>query len=138
MKFNLILSLFVAFAIFSLSNAGGPSDAWIEHCRTVCMVCSPEPYDPNCDCEAIFGARSVANAGTPSWESSWGPSFSPSWLEYCQQACMLCGPVPFDPLCDCELIFGVKCSPLIDSSSSESESSSTYTESLLQSISESP
>ena len=44
-------------AILNFSNAGGPSDAWIEHCRIACMVCGPEPYDPNCDCQAIFGAK---------------------------------------------------------------------------------
>ena len=58
---------------------------------------------------------STINAGNPSWESSWGPSWSPSWLEHCQQACLLCGPIPFDPLCDCQQIFGVRCSPPISS-----------------------
>ena len=80
----------------------------------------------------------IANAGTPSWESSWGPSFSPSWLEHCQEACMLCGPIPFDPLCDCGQIFGVKCSPPINPSLSESESSSSYIESSTESVSASP
>jgi len=43
--------------MLSLCNAGGPSVEWIEHCRRACMVCGPEPFDPNCDCQAIFGAR---------------------------------------------------------------------------------
>jgi len=43
---------------------------------------------------------------------------------------MLCGPIPFDPLCDCQQIFGVRCSPPINPNwdTPDSESSSTIVE----------